>query len=232
MLSPAQRHNAKIKARQALEKCQVLDAEHSLHVQLAALESDVKRLRNLDTLRDRTIMKRNELLPRWLPTAQAYLDSGEVYQNPILSHCVVWLFDVEELDQAVDWADVAIAQGQETPGNFRSKFPAFVADTMLAWAEMAASCGDGVEPYFSRTFTNVTQNWRLHEEITAKWFKFAGLLMLRDDEGKPRASALDDVEQLEKAGLMLAQAEGLYKNVGVGTMRKQISARIRALQKS
>ncbi|MCW2474676.1 phage terminase small subunit [Candidatus Symbiopectobacterium sp. NZEC151] len=231
-LSPAQRHNARLQTEQQLTCCQPITGGHSLHLQIQALERDVVRLRDLPMTSDRVEMKRRELLPRWLPTVQAYLDSGETYQHPIFSYCVVWLFDVEEFDQGLDWADIAIAQGQRTPDNIKRSFAAFVADTMLEWAEIAASSGQSVEPYFSRTFKNVAEHWRLHEEITAKWFKFAGLLLLRDDNGQPRATATEDAELLQKADALLAQAEHYHRKVGVGTMRKTIAARLRTLQKS
>ncbi|KGA40396.1 terminase [Pectobacterium odoriferum] len=231
-LSPAQRHNARLQAEQQISRCQPIIGGHSLHLQIRALENDIERLRSLPMTSDRVDMKRRELLPRWLPTVQAYLDSGEVYQHPIFSHCIIWLFDVDEFDQALDWADIAIAQGQRTPDNIKRSFAAFVADTILEWAELTAESGQSVEPYFSRTFTNVAQNWRLHEEINAKWFKFAGLLLLRDDNGQARATATDDIDLLRKADALLAQAERYYRKVGVGTMRKTIAARIRSLQKS
>ncbi|PWC18234.1 phage terminase small subunit [Brenneria corticis] len=230
-LSPAQRHNARLQAEQQLSRCQPITGGHSLHLQIRALENDIERLKSQPMIRDRVEMKRRELLPRWLPTVRAYLDSGEVYQHPIFAYCIVWLFDVDEFDQALDWADIAIAQGQRTPDNIKRSFAAFVADTVLEWAEQTADSGQSVEPYFSRTFNNVAENWRLHEEITAKWFKFAGLLLLRDDNGQPRATASDDVALLEKADLLLAQAEKYHRKVGVGTMRKTIAARIRSLQK-
>lgn len=231
-LSPAQRHNARLQTEQQLTRCQPITGGHSLHLQIQALERDVVRLRDLPMTSDRVEMKRRELLPRWLPTVQAYLDSGETYQHPIFSYCVVWLFDVEEFDQGLDWADIAIAQGQRTPDNIKRSFAAFVADTMLEWADITASSGQSVEPYFSRTFKNVAEHWRLHEEITAKWFKFAGLLLLRDDNGQPRATATEDAELLQKVDALLAQAERYHRKVGVGTMRKTIAARLRTLQKS
>ncbi len=142
---------------------------------------------------------------------------------------MVWLFDVGDYDQALDWADIAIEQKQDTPEFIRSRFPAFVADQMLAWAEQASKAGEDLEPYFSRTFENVTQRWPLHEEIVAKWFKFAGLRMLRDESGQVRAAAIDSVETLSNADRLLAAAEAKYQKIGVGTMRNNIAARIRTL---
>lgn len=230
-LSPAQRHNRRVEMEQQLKRQQSVASADSLHVQVRALNEDVQRATNQPTTADRITFKRDVLLPRWLPTAEDYLKGGNVHANPILAWCIVWLFDVGEFDQALEWADIAIEQQQPTPEAFRSNFPTFVADTMLDWATGTAEAGESVEPYFSRTFENVATKWRLHEEVTAKWFKFAGLQLLRDDSGRPVATAVGDVETLQKADALLASAEGFYKKVGVGTVRKTIAARLRALSK-
>ncbi|ELY3760626.1 terminase [Cronobacter universalis] len=230
-LSPAQRHSQRIAMEQQLLRREAVERAESLHLQIQALNNDVAHVRGLPTIADREAYKRDVLLPKWVPTVESYLSGGQVYANPVFAWCVVWLFDAGDFEKALAWADIAIEQQQPTPEEIRSHFPAFVADTVLNWAEATAAAGESVEPYFSQTFEKVTQCWRLHEQITAKWFKFAGLMMLRDDEGQPRATALDDVETLEKADALLASAEKLYKRVGVGTMRAQIGARIRSLTK-
>jgi hypothetical protein len=229
-LSPAQRHSQRVAMQQQLARLESVNTANSLHTQVQEITADVERLRNLQMVAERVEMKRTELLPKWMPTVTSYLELGKPYANPVFAYCIIWLFDVGDYDQALDWADIAIEQGQETPGNFKTRFPAFVADQMLAWAEQASQAGEDLEPYFSRTFENVTQRWRLHEEITAKWFKFAGLLMLRDESGQARATAIDNVETLLSADRLLAAAEAKYRKVGVGTMRKTIAARIRSLQ--
>lgn len=230
-LSPAQRHNQKIAMQKQLANRQAVESLDSLHVLIQALNQDVAGLKDLPMTSDRVVHKRDVLLPKWMPTVTDYLNSGSVFVHPVFAWCVVWLFDVGELDKGLELADIAIAQHQPTPDNFRSTFPAFVADTVMAWSETTAAAGESIEPYFSRTFENVATRWRLHEEITAKWYKFAGLMLLRDDNGQPRATAVEDAETLEKAAVLLATAEKLYKRVGVGTMRNQIAARLRSLAK-
>ena len=228
-LSPAQRHSQRIATERRLVNSQAVDSRESMHVLLAALEKDVALARSLPVIADRVVLKRDVLLPRWMPTVEAYLASGQNYANPILAWCVIWLFDVGELEKALDWADIAISQQQATPEQLRSNFPTFVADTMLAWAEESAGLGESIEPYFSRTFENVATRWRLHEQITAKWFKFAGLQLLRGEDGQKTAAGVDDVETLQKADQLLASAEQYYSKIGVRTQRQTIAARIRKL---
>lgn len=230
-LSPAQRHSQRLIADQQLKQRKAVETMESLHMQIQLLNQDVAYLQGLPTIADRVAYKRDELLPRWKPTVDAYLEGGSIYDNPVFAWYVVWLFDAGDLDEALRLADVAIEQQQPTPENIKSRFPVFVADTVMSWAENTAAAGESVEPYFSQVFEKVASQWRLHEEITAKWFKFAGLMLLRDDNGQPRASAVEDVETLEKADVLLAQAEKFYKRVGVSTMRANIAARLRSLAK-
>ncbi|MEN3260704.1 phage terminase small subunit [Sodalis endosymbiont of Spalangia cameroni] len=229
-LSPAQRHSAMIRAERALTSRQALAGHDSLHLQVRALENDLARLKALPRTAERIALKRDELLPRWMPTVENYLAAGEVHAHPVFAWCVIWLFDVGDFDRALDWADIAIAQRQPTPETIRRGFAPFVADTVLAWAEEEASRGHPLEPYFSRTFANVRAHWRLHEEISAKWFKFAGLLLLRDEKGEVRATAVDDAHVLEEADSLLAQAQAFHpQGAGVKTHRARIAARLRAL---
>lgn len=230
-LSPAQRHSQRLIAAQQLKARQAIETMESLHMQIRMLDQDVAYVRALPTIADRVAYKRDELLPRWRPTIDAYLEGSNVYENPVFAWFVVWTFDAGYLDEGLRLADIAIAQQQPTPENIKSRFPVFVADTVMTWAEATAAAGESIEPYFSQVFEKVTQHWRLHEEITAKWFKFAGQMLLRDDNGQPRATAVEDVDTLQKADELLASAENLYKRVGVGTLRAQIAARIRSLTK-
>lgn len=229
-LSPAQRHNQRIAMEQKLKQSLAVETTESMHLLIKELETDVEQLRSMTVIADRVEHKRNVLLPKWVPTVDAYLASGQVYANPVLAWCVIWLFDVGNLDKALDWADIAIEQRQATPDRLRSNFPTFVADTMLAWAQESAGRGESIEPYFSRTFENVATKWRLHEQITAKWFKFAGLELLRNENGQKTAASVDDIDTLKKADEMLAIAEKHYLKIGVRTARQTIAARIRRLE--
>ncbi|HEP1898724.1 TPA: terminase [Kluyvera cryocrescens] len=229
-MTPCQRHRARVKTVQALDKREALTASPvSFHLQMLELKEDVERLRSLPRTEDRVEMKRDVLLPRWMPTVEAYLAGDARFANPALVYCVIWLFDTGEMGQALEWADVAITEQQATPENFKSTLPAFVADTVLEWATNEAAAGRSIEPYFSRTFENIREKWRLHEDINAKWYKFAGLYILRDNNGQPRATAVDDVSTLEQADALLAQAAAYNKNAGVKTMRDKIRARIASL---
>ncbi|EPR2251698.1 phage terminase small subunit [Yersinia enterocolitica] len=229
-LSPAQRHTAMIEAQRKLNNHQALAGVASMHLQKMAIEKDAQRLHGL-TLAEKVQLKRRELLPRWLPSVEAYLAAGEVYSNPVFTYCIAWLFDVGDFDLALDWADIAIEQRQITPFGKRRSIAHFMADSMLAWSEASAEQGQSIEPYFSRVFERVRDNWRIPEQASAKWFKFAGLMLLRNDKGEPLPSAIEDVATLQQADALLAQANTFHPGCGVKTHRQRIAARLRMLDK-
>jgi hypothetical protein len=230
-MSPCQRHRARIKAKQALDNREALAGTPvSFHLKMLELKNDVERLRSILPTAERIEMKRAELLPRWLPSVEAYLAGDKRHPNPAFVYCVIWLLDTGEMEKALEWADIAISENQPMPDNFKSTLPTFIADTVLAWTIEQADAGHSIEPFFSRTFAAVRERkWPLHDDVSAKWFKFAGLDMLRDEKGQPRATAVDDVATLEEADALLAQAEAFNKNVGVRTMRQKIAARIKGI---
>jgi hypothetical protein len=231
VLSPFQQHREKI-AQLKQTGAELVDSQNSLHVVNAELERDVEYLRTFgNNMADRNEYKLNVVLPKWFPVAERYLAEGKIYQNPILVWCIVWLFDTQQIDQALDWAEIAIEQNQNTPKNWSMKLPGFVAREMFEFIETTAANGHSVEPYFSRVFELVKNKWRLYESDAAEWYKFAGLLLLRDETGTPRATAVDDVSVLQRAHELLTQANNFYSKVGVKTMLTNIEQRINALSK-
>lgn len=180
----------------------------------------------------RAEIKRDKLLPKWLPQVRRYLDAGEVYPYPPLVGCTIWLFDIDDFDAGIDYALKAIEQQQPMPDNFASSMGAFVADTVREWSEREYAAGRSVEPYFSRVFQLVTESWQLHEEITAKFYKLAAQLALRGEDGlQAKPTAFSNLDQLERVRELLQKASETSKKAGVGTLLSNVTARIRALSR-
>ncbi|MGI9888114.1 phage terminase small subunit [Vibrio chagasii] len=203
---------------------------NSLHIKLIEFEEDRKHLRSFNAIADRIEHKRNVLVPKYKPYVQRYLESGDQLENPIFTNVVIWLFDIKELDVAIDWCMKAIERDLPTPENFRRDWPTFCADEVLAWAEYESERGNSIEPYFSQVFEKVEKEWRLHEKVNAKWYKFAGLFLIRNEQGNPQATAVGDVDVLKKALVLLQHAHNQHPKVGVGTQVKKIEQRIRAIE--
>lgn len=232
MITPARRWRNRILAQQKLRNSELLTSSpQDRRAAECELELDVRRLReSSEQIAQRIEIKRNELLPKWLPRVERYISSGESYRNPELVYCAIWSFDVGDFERGIDYALLAIEQAQPMPDNFSSSMGAFVADTVREWAEREYSHGRSVEPYFSQVFELVTDKWHLHEELTAKWYKLAARLLLRGADGKQApATAFNNLDTLEQAQGLLLRARDLSDKVGAKTLYEKVTARIKAL---
>lgn len=174
-------------------------------------------------------------MPKWLPIVDDYLKAasqpkGRMNDHPIFAWCVVWLFDVGELGKGIQMAFKAIELGQPMAGAIKRKWPGFVADTVFDWAEQQAELGHSVEPYFSTVFNQVKSQWKLPEPVSSKFYKFAGLQLLRSATGEITPSHVGDVERLKEADRLLEKAAELYQHAQVKTVRAKIAMRLRAIE--
>ncbi len=85
-----------------------------------------------------------------------------------------------------------------------------------------------LNPIFHARFTTSPKNGAF-TKIKAKWYKFAALEILKGDNSEAKASAIDNVGDLEKADAYLARAHQLNPKSGVRTHRTRIAMRLRAL---
>ena len=200
----------------------------SLHLLLAELENDKRVLKGFNRIEDKVKHKREELVPKYRAAIEEYLEDEETFDNPLFAQMIIWLFDIGEIDTAIEWCDKAIELGVDSPLN--RDFATFCADQILEWSHKMANTGHSIEPYFEQIFEKVRVTWRLNEQLTAKYFKFAGLFLLRDKDGRPTASSVGDVETLEKSLALLTEAGKISAKAQVQTVINKIEQRIRALK--
>ncbi len=204
-------------------------SQDSLHLKLVEFEQDKLALKGLVSLAQKVEHKREVLIPKYRAIVEAYLDAGEAYQNPIFSDLIVWLFDAEEMDTAIDWCFKAIEKALPTPENFKRAWPEVCADFVLEWAEKTLPTGNSVEPYFSKVFEKIEHEWVINEKLHAKWLKFAAYALLTAKNGNVQPSQVGDLEKLEASLVLMAKAQEKNPKVGVKTKINEVNARIRAL---
>lgn len=148
-----------------------------------ALEQDQKRLSGLAP-GDKDKLREKELIPKYLPIAESYLESGDSYRNPVLVEVIIMLMDVGDIPTALELAYPALAQKQPMPPRFKKvNLPTFVCDNVLNWANAQLARGKPVEPGFSMTFdTLLEENWKVPREVVAKFHKIAGDIDLKNDQ--------------------------------------------------
>lgn len=205
-----------------------------MHLQITELEADLKKLKSFARRADKIEHKKTVLLPKWLPITQDHINEinknkPATSDNPIFAYCIIWLFDSGDLSTAIDYAFTAIKHGQPMPAIIRRQWPGFIADTVFDWAEQQAEQGNSIQPYFGRVFEHVKNDWKLPEQVTSKFYKFAGYALLRSTNGTVTPSHIGNLKQLREADALLAKAAELHKHAGVKTARNKIAMRIRAL---
>lgn len=229
-LSPIQQYHQQIDAQHITVDNGHYSQADKYQLHDIALEQDLAQLKTFGRISDKIQFKQSVLLPKYRPIAEQHLASKQVSQHLIFQYVVVWLFDTEQLDTAIEWGLIAITQGQGLPIAKRT-WPAFIADEVLIWSEREAEKGNSVEPYFSVVFEKVVNVWRLNEALTAKYYKFAGLQLLRDESGKAIATGIGDIQQLHQAKTLLETAMDIHPKCGAKTQIDKITMRLRALEK-
>ncbi|SEH99690.1 phage terminase small subunit [Pseudomonas asplenii] len=181
------------------------NARKHLALMEAALDEDLARLSAIQGMATRQDLKRSELLPKYQEYIQRYIESGLVFPNRILVQVMVWLFDTAQFVDALELADIAMAQGQVMPERFKRRdIQTFVADSVCEWAYDEYKAQRSPEPYLSDLLPRVDGEWDLPEQIPAKFHKLIGI---RAQEDKEWATALQHLER----------AQQLYSKVGVET---------------
>jgi tetratricopeptide (TPR) repeat protein len=206
------------------------NAQKHLALMTSALAEDCARLSDLNSIEARQRLKHDELLPKYLEYVQRYRESGLNHANPVLMQVLVWLFDTEQFEPALELADFAIKQGQTMPERFRRDIPTFVADMVIDWAEAEQKAKRGVEPYLSQLLVRVDGKWEglengpspqlqweLFERIPARYHRLLGILAM-------------EREEWEKACAHFYRAAELYPEIGVKTRMDEASKALRKQQ--
>ncbi|EEX94366.1 putative terminase, endonuclease subunit [Vibrio orientalis CIP 102891 = ATCC 33934] len=232
ILLRVKRNDATANAAASIEVAnQALSASaDSLHIKLVEFEQDKLALKEFTQIAQKVNHKREVLIPKYKPMVEAYLEAGEAYQNPIFTDLIVWMFDAEELDTAIDWCIQAIEKGLPTPENFKRPWPEVCADFVLEWAEKTFPTGNSIQPYFNQVLNKIESDWAVNEKLHAKWLKFAGYALLTNEKGQVKPSDVGDLEKLESALAFMTKAHELHNKVGVTTKIKEVQSRINAIQ--
>lgn len=180
------------------------NARKHLKLMKDALAGDLERISAINSREQRQMLKRDELLPKYLEYVQRYRESGLNFPNPVLAYVLVWLFDTEQFTQGLELADFGMSQGQALPERFDRDIPTFVADAVIDWAEAEFKARRSPEPYVSNLLPRVDGEWQLFERIPARYHKLLGLIALNRQDWPVAIAHFE-------------RAEALYESIGVGT---------------
>ena len=192
------------------------NAQKHLALMISALAEDCARLSDLDSIEVRQLLKREELLPKYLEYVQRYRESGLNHPNPVLMQVMVWLFDTVQFEAGLELAEFAMSQQQTMPERFRRNIQTFVGDTVMDWADAEYKAGRSPEPYVSQLLPRVDGEWQLYEKIPARYHKLLGLIAF-------------DQEQWTQAITHFERATLLFPGIGVKTKQEDATKALRKL---
>jgi len=207
-LTPMQQHmkrvrdeQEKVNQQKRLDSGDIKAADDSVdnysafEVTKASLETDVKALSALPK-DERDKQRKDVLIPRYKGHVDAYIESNQVYANPVLVYMIIWLIDLCRIGSALELAKVAISQSQAMPGHFKSNLATFIADSVLAWAEKEHKLGNSIEPYFNQVFVSL-DTWQVPDVVKMKYQKMAGLVAFDNDQFQDAISYFENAIGLE-----------------------------------
>lgn len=132
---------------------------HSLQI---ALETDIAKIAATSDLLEKAKIKQ-AVLPTYLPFVEQYVKSGEVYPNEIAVYVMIWLFDVVDIEKALNLALVLIQQKQRMPSKFDRDMQTFVCDFMYDWAAACLKNDHSASPYLDVLVATLEKDaWDVH----------------------------------------------------------------------
>ncbi len=177
-MTPARRYQLKIENEQRAAQLLAAPSEPVLvagakdfNLLCDAIESEANALKDLPQGELRT-GKKNELIARFLPFIETYLESGVIHANPILVYVMIWAIDVANISLFDRLARVCFEQGQTLPQSMTRTLQTFIADSILDWSSICRKTNVSPLPYFNDWFAMVV-DWPIHDAIKSKYYKFA-----------------------------------------------------------
>ena len=149
------------------------DANKTFNALLANLDVALKRLSKLPKGIERTNLKKNQLLPEFMPKVVEYLEGEDEFKNPVLVQCMIWNYDVGNINDFWWLAEKCLEQHQEMPERFSSNTHTFVADCVLEYSNKAVANGKEFKPYFSNVFKKLN-DWPVPDAVKEKYNFFYG----------------------------------------------------------
>jgi len=194
----------------------------TLPIAQTALAVDLGKLKEVKDLDEKCKIKRT-VLPTYLPYVNHYVKAGEKHPNDVAVQVMIWQFDVDDIEDAVNLALHLIEQGvHQMPERFKRRdLETFVCDAMYDWANnLLKNTEHGASPYLDVLVDTLRKDkWSLAPMVESKCY-----VML----AKHKVRAGDDVKALE---LCHWAEEANPEGAGVNTLKKKIQKRLEKLAK-
>lgn len=207
-LTPAQRHQQRIRAAQAAaapETAHDMAGATAYEMQLMQLKQDQLRLRQMQS-----IDARNKLKPELLPAYDAYLDgvlaAGHGQQDEVVATLMLWHLDVASWQRGLQLAAYVLEHGMKMPDRFERTPATLIAEEVANTALTALKAGEPFALAVLEETHQLTQEHDMPDEVRAKLLFALGLALQPAEDSAPELLAI--------ASANLTEAIRLHERVG------------------
>lgn len=169
----------------------------------AALDADLAMLSPMKDLVERAKAKKTMIETYW-GFIQAYMDNGDNYPNSVAVRVMIWLFDVLDIERALDLAFYLIKTGvQVTPAKFDRDIQTFVCDAVYDWANALLKMDppQSASPYLDALVATLDNDqWSLAPPVQSKMYTMLAKHKNRVGEYALTVSLCDKAEQVNPEG--------------------------------
>lgn len=178
-------------------------AHGSLDHYQAAMDADLGSLSALTKLEDKAAAKKTMIETYW-GFIKAYMDNGDNYPNSVAVRVMIWLFDVLDIERALDLAFYLIKTGvQVTPSKFDRDIPTFVCDAVYDWANALLKMDppQSASPYLDALVATLDNDkWSLAPPVQSKMYAMLAKHKNRVGEYALTVSLCEKAEQVNPEG--------------------------------
>ena len=208
-LTPAQRHQQRIRAAQEAAKAAPETSMEGATVyerQLLQLSEDKARLKQIQSAQGKAELKRT-LLPVYVPYVEGVLSAGRGAQDEVLTTVMVWRIDAGDYSGALDIAEYVLKHNMVLPDRFARTTGTLVAEEIAEAALKAQKAGGAFESTILERVGSLTANQDMPDEARAKLHLAFGRAVLAE-------SKEDNLSALEIAKSHLERAIDLHSACG------------------
>lgn len=177
------------RARNPPEKKQVLPAlvvkKISVENYRSALQIDTQRVKDIPADTQEGIDKRNayikNVISGYFPLIDEAIVKKTEYSDDILVRLMIWLFNAEVIDKAIDLALLVIEQGKQMPANFSNNVQNFVCDQVYDWAAKLYEKKESATPYIQAVTEKISVLDGVHLVVRSKMLAMSAKHYLLDN---------------------------------------------------
>jgi hypothetical protein len=182
----------------------------------AAVAAAINAMAPMTNLDERQAYKR-KVLPEIMPFVDDYVAKGDRYPNSVAVQAMIWLFDIGDIERALNLALILIEQGHLMPKRFDRDMPTFVCDAVYDWANAQLKADQPAAPYLEHLIGTLEKGrWPLHPAVASKLYAMAAKHAERDGDFAKVVALCEAAQRVNPEG------------AGVKTLKERAAAKLAA----